>query len=69
MGELKYAITAVEIIIGVLVAMVLGDYLGYRIGRWRLAAILGGMLWSPSYCLSSMPPLLLPSDRPEQSRQ
>lgn len=43
MGELKYAITAVEIIIGVLVAMALGDYLGYRIGRWRLAAILGGI--------------------------
>ena len=43
MAELKSAITVVEIIIGVLVAVVLGDYLGYKIGRWRLATIIGGI--------------------------
>ncbi len=43
MPELKSAITAVEIIIGTLIAVVLGDYLGYKIGRWRLATILGGI--------------------------
>jgi hypothetical protein len=43
MPELKGAITFVEIIVGTVVAMLLGDYLGYRIGRWRLAAIVGGI--------------------------
>ena len=43
MVELKSAITGVEIILGILIAVVLGDYLGYKIGRWRLAAILGGI--------------------------
>ena len=41
MSELRTAITVVEIILGIVVAMVLGDYLGYKIGRWRLASIVG----------------------------
>lgn len=41
MSELKNAITAVEIIAAVVLMMLLGDYLGYKIGRWRLAAIVG----------------------------
>jgi len=41
MSELKSAITVVEIIIGVVVAMLIGDYLGYKIGRWRLALGVG----------------------------
>ena len=43
MPELKTAISVVEIIVVIIVAMALGDYIGYRIGRWRLAAILGGV--------------------------
>ncbi len=43
MPELKTAISIVEMIVVVIVAMVIGDYLGYKIGRWRLAAILGGV--------------------------
>ncbi len=41
MPELKDAITIVEIVIGVLAVMLLGDYLGYKIRRWRLAMING----------------------------
>jgi len=41
MTELKDAITVVEIIVAAVVAMLLGDYLGYKIGRWRLAMIVG----------------------------
>jgi hypothetical protein len=41
MSELKTAITVVEIIIAAIVAMLLGDYLGYKIGRWKLAAFIG----------------------------
>lgn len=39
MPELKEAITMVEIIVTIAVAMVLGDYLGNKIGRGRLAII------------------------------
>jgi hypothetical protein len=35
--ELKTAITIVEIIVAVAVSMVLGDYLGYKFGRMKLA--------------------------------
>jgi hypothetical protein len=35
--DLKTAITIVEIIVGVAVAMVLGDYIGYKFGRMKLA--------------------------------
>jgi hypothetical protein len=38
MLDLKSAITIVEIIVGVAVAMVLGDYIGYKFGRWKLAS-------------------------------
>lgn len=41
MPELKSAIIVVEIIVAAVVIMLLGDYLSYKIGRWRLAAILG----------------------------
>ena len=41
--ELKLAITVVETIVATVAAMLLADYLGYKIGRWRLAAILGGI--------------------------
>jgi hypothetical protein len=43
MPELKTAIGIVEIIIVVIVSMALGDYLGYKVGRWKLAAALGGI--------------------------
>ena len=38
MTELKTAITIVEIIVGIAAAMVLGDYLGYKFGHWRIAS-------------------------------
>ena len=41
MSELKSAITVVEVIAAVVAAMVVGDYLGYKIGRWRLVFGLG----------------------------
>jgi hypothetical protein len=41
MLELKDAITVVEIVVAAVVAMLLGDYLGHKIGRWRLAIIVG----------------------------
>ncbi len=37
MLDLKTAITIVEIIVGIAVAMVVGDYVGYKFGRMRLA--------------------------------
>lgn len=39
MFELKSAINITEIIIGIVAAMGIGDYLGYKIGRRRLAII------------------------------
>ena len=41
MPELKSALTLLGIIVGAAAAMALGDYLGYKIHRWRLAVILG----------------------------
>ncbi len=41
MLELKSAIMIVEIIVAVVLMMLLGDYLGYKMGRWRLASIVG----------------------------
>ncbi|MBI4303170.1 MAG: hypothetical protein HY665_02370 [Chloroflexi bacterium] len=43
MFELKTAITILEILVSALIAMLLGDYLGYKVGRWKLAGILGGI--------------------------
>lgn len=43
MTGIRLAIFIVEVIIGVVVAMALGDYLGYKIGRMRLAMILGSI--------------------------
>ncbi len=43
MFELKSAIFVVEVIVAAVLIMLLGDYLGYKIGRWRLAAIVGGI--------------------------
>jgi hypothetical protein len=39
MLELKTAITIIEIIVGVAAAMVIGDYLGHKVGRWKLASV------------------------------
>ncbi len=41
MEELRTAITIVEGIVAVAVILVLGDYLGYKVGRWRLATFVG----------------------------
>lgn len=41
MSALEIAISVVEIIVGIVLSMLLGDYLGYRIGRRRLATIVG----------------------------
>ncbi len=43
MPELRDAIFYVGIIVAAAVAMLLGDYLGYKVGRWRLAVSLGGI--------------------------
>ncbi|HEX7475109.1 MAG TPA: hypothetical protein VF318_04015 [Dehalococcoidales bacterium] len=37
MDSLRTAITVVEIIVGVAAALVIGDYIGYKFGRMRLA--------------------------------
>ncbi len=37
MLDLKTAITIVEIIVGIAVSMVVGDYVGYKFGRMKLA--------------------------------
>ena len=36
--ELRTAITIVEIIVGIGIALVIGDYMGYKFGRKKLAA-------------------------------
>ncbi len=41
MHGLEVAINVVEIIVAAVVVMLLGDYLGYKIGRLRLATIVG----------------------------
>jgi hypothetical protein len=38
MPELKTVITIIEIIVGVAVAIIIGDYLGYRVGHMKLAS-------------------------------
>jgi hypothetical protein len=37
MSELKTAITIVEIIVGVAAVLLIGDYIGYKFGRMKLA--------------------------------
>jgi hypothetical protein len=37
MSELKTAITVAEIIVGIAAALVIGDYIGYKFGRMKLA--------------------------------
>lgn len=44
MSELKVAITIVEVIVTALVVLLLGDFLGYKLGRKKLAAIAGIIL-------------------------
>ena len=39
--SLQTAINIVEIIVVVAASMALGDYLGYKVGRWKLVAALG----------------------------
>ncbi len=41
MDQLRLAISAVEGLVGVAVFLVVGDYLGYKFGRWRLASYVG----------------------------
>ncbi len=41
MPELKSAIMIVEIVIGVAVAMLFGDFIGARVGRVKLAIAMG----------------------------
>ena len=43
MFELQGPITAVEIVLAACAAMVLGDYLGFKIGRWKLAIAAGSL--------------------------
>jgi len=43
MTQLQIARLTMIIIVATMVALVLGDYLGYKIGRWRLAAIAGSV--------------------------
>ena len=43
MPDLKSAIVCVEVIVGTIVAVLLGDYLGHKIGRLRLAVIAGSI--------------------------
>ena len=40
MPELRTAMTVLEYIVGVLAALALGDYLGYKFGRKRLGTVL-----------------------------
>ncbi|MBM2825692.1 MAG: hypothetical protein HW402_1356 [Dehalococcoidales bacterium] len=41
MPDLKTAITIIEMLVAAVVAILLGNYLGYKVGRWKLAGILG----------------------------
>ncbi len=41
MPELKTAITLIEYLVAAVIAILLGNYLGYKVGRWKLAGILG----------------------------
>jgi membrane protein DedA with SNARE-associated domain len=43
MGELETALRYVVVIVATVVAMLVGDYLGYKIGRWKLAWISGSI--------------------------
>ncbi len=40
MSQLKLAVTIAEAIIGIIVVLELGDYLGYKFSRRRLAIVL-----------------------------
>lgn len=44
MPTLRDAIIYVGIVVVTVLAMLAGDYLGYKLGRWRFAAILGGVV-------------------------
>jgi hypothetical protein len=44
MSELKTATTVVEIAFGVAALLLLGDYLGHKVGGGRLAKLVGIML-------------------------
>lgn len=41
MPDLKTAITVVELVVGVAVAVLIGDFLGGKVGRVRLAIAMG----------------------------
>ncbi len=44
MPELKTAITLVEIVVGVAVSMLFGDFLGAKVGRVKLAIAMGAVI-------------------------
>ncbi len=52
MMDIKLAITIVEIVIAIIFAMALGEYLGYKIGRMRLAVILLGIVLVVIVCFT-----------------
>ncbi|HEX9975603.1 MAG TPA: hypothetical protein VGA82_00005 [Dehalococcoidales bacterium] len=43
MDELETPLRYVVIIVATVIAMLVGDYLGYKIGRWKLAWIGGSV--------------------------
>lgn len=43
MNELETPLRYVVIIVATVIAMLVGDYLGYKIGRWKLAWIGGSI--------------------------
>jgi hypothetical protein len=43
MDELETPLRYVVIIVATVIAMLVGDYLGYKIGRWKLAWIGGSI--------------------------
>ncbi len=61
MPDLKSAITIVEVIAATGAAMVLGDYLGHKVGRWKLAAIIGGIVLVSIIVFTIYAAVVLPS--------
>ncbi len=52
MPVLESGITWVEIIVGVIAAMVLGDYLGYKFGRKKIALVGGSVALLSIVCFA-----------------
>ncbi|MBI2853047.1 MAG: hypothetical protein HYX84_08140 [Chloroflexi bacterium] len=43
MFELSAALNVLEVTIATLAVVTMGDYLGHKVGRWRLVMIAGGI--------------------------